>query len=143
MIGEVEKEIATIGDMANDLLMFRKSGFSIAMGNAAPEVKAQARRSVATALEGQEVLGSAIEPLHAIYRKSCLNALRARLWSTDRKVEHAIEGLRVRRLSEGELRAHDPLGMSLRDIDTPEALAEAEHAVLAEEGTPWRGSVPA
>ncbi len=35
-------EIVTIGDMANDLLMFRKSGLSIAMGNATPEVKAQA-----------------------------------------------------------------------------------------------------
>jgi Cof subfamily protein (haloacid dehalogenase superfamily) len=35
-------EIATIGDMANDLLMFRKSGLSIAMGNATDDVKAQA-----------------------------------------------------------------------------------------------------
>ncbi|MGA2291029.1 HAD-IIB family hydrolase, partial [Bradyrhizobium sp.] len=34
--------IATIGDMPNDVLMFRKSGFSIAMGNASDEVKAQA-----------------------------------------------------------------------------------------------------
>ena len=37
------KEIATIGDMPNDVLMFRKSGFSIAMGNASDEVKAKAR----------------------------------------------------------------------------------------------------
>ena len=35
-------QIATIGDMPNDVLMFRKSGFSIAMGNASDEVKAQA-----------------------------------------------------------------------------------------------------
>jgi Cof subfamily protein (haloacid dehalogenase superfamily) len=35
-------EIATIGDMPNDILMFRKSGLSIAMGNASPEVQAQA-----------------------------------------------------------------------------------------------------
>ena len=35
-------EIATIGDMPNDVLMFRKSGLSIAMGNASPDVKAQA-----------------------------------------------------------------------------------------------------
>ena len=35
--------IATIGDMPNDVLMFRKSGVSIAMGNAAPDVQAQAR----------------------------------------------------------------------------------------------------
>jgi hydroxymethylpyrimidine pyrophosphatase-like HAD family hydrolase len=35
-------QIATIGDMQNDVLMFRKSGLSIAMGNATDDVKAQA-----------------------------------------------------------------------------------------------------
>ncbi len=35
-------QIATIGDMPNDVLMFRESGLSIAMGNASDEVKAQA-----------------------------------------------------------------------------------------------------
>ena len=41
-------EIATIGDMANDILMFRKSGLSIAMGNASAEVKEQAMLSTDT-----------------------------------------------------------------------------------------------
>lgn len=36
------REVATIGDMPNDVLMFRNSGLSIAMGNASPEVQAQA-----------------------------------------------------------------------------------------------------
>ena len=36
------EQIATIGDMPNDVLMFTKSGFSIAMGNASDEVKSQA-----------------------------------------------------------------------------------------------------
>ena len=36
------EQIATLGDMPNDILMFRKSGLSIAMGNASDEVKAQA-----------------------------------------------------------------------------------------------------
>lgn len=35
-------QIATIGDMPNDVLMFRQSGFSVAMGNASDAVKAQA-----------------------------------------------------------------------------------------------------
>src|SRR6266446_6848197 len=35
-------EIATIGDMPNDVLMFKKSGMSIVMGNASPEVQAAA-----------------------------------------------------------------------------------------------------
>jgi Cof subfamily protein (haloacid dehalogenase superfamily) len=38
-------EIATIGDMANDILMFNCSGVSIAMGNASDEVKATATYS--------------------------------------------------------------------------------------------------
>jgi HAD superfamily hydrolase (TIGR01484 family) len=37
-------EIATIGDMPNDVLMFAHSGLSIAMGNADPQVKRAARR---------------------------------------------------------------------------------------------------
>jgi hypothetical protein len=36
--------IATIGDMQNDLAMFRKSGLSIAMGNATDDVKKMAKR---------------------------------------------------------------------------------------------------
>jgi Cof subfamily protein (haloacid dehalogenase superfamily) len=35
-------QIATIGDMPNDVLMFRKTGMSIAMGNSSDDVKAQA-----------------------------------------------------------------------------------------------------
>lgn len=36
------EQIATLGDMPNDVLMFEKSGLSIAMGNASVEVQAEA-----------------------------------------------------------------------------------------------------
>ena len=38
-------EIATIGDQPNDVLMFDRSGLSIAMGNASDQVKSQADRT--------------------------------------------------------------------------------------------------
>jgi Cof subfamily protein (haloacid dehalogenase superfamily) len=38
-------QIATIGDMPNDVLMFAHSGLSIAMGNADPQVQRAARRT--------------------------------------------------------------------------------------------------
>ncbi|MGH6890128.1 MAG: Cof-type HAD-IIB family hydrolase [Rhizomicrobium sp.] len=41
-LGIPASEIATIGDMPNDVLMFGVSGYSIAMGNAAPEVQSKA-----------------------------------------------------------------------------------------------------
>jgi Cof subfamily protein (haloacid dehalogenase superfamily) len=52
-------EIATIGDMPNDVLMFRKSGVSIAMGNASPEVQKQAR--FVTASHNDEGFAKAVE----------------------------------------------------------------------------------
>ncbi len=39
-----EDQIATIGDMPNDVLMFADSGLSIAMGNASAEVQSSADR---------------------------------------------------------------------------------------------------
>jgi Cof subfamily protein (haloacid dehalogenase superfamily) len=41
-LGIAPAQIATIGDMPNDVSMFRKSGTSIAMGNASDNVKRQA-----------------------------------------------------------------------------------------------------
>ena len=41
-LGIPHEEIATIGDMPNDVSMFKKGGFAIAMGNADEEVKGAA-----------------------------------------------------------------------------------------------------
>jgi len=52
-------QIATLGDMPNDVLMFRKSGVSIAMGNASPEVQASA--TYVTSSNQEEGFANAIE----------------------------------------------------------------------------------
>ena len=52
-------EIATIGDMPNDVLMFRRSGVSIAMGNASPEVQRQA--TYVTASNEEEGFAHAVD----------------------------------------------------------------------------------
>lgn len=53
------QEIATIGDMANDITMFQKSGVSIAMGNASPEVQKAA--TYVTASNQEEGFAIAID----------------------------------------------------------------------------------
>src|SRR5712671_2882083 len=52
-------EIATIGDMPNDVLMFEKSGVSIAMGNASSEVQASA--TYVTSTNEEEGFANAID----------------------------------------------------------------------------------
>ena len=58
-LGVPAERIATIGDQPNDVLMFERSGFSIAMGNASDQVKAQA--SAATDSYNDEGFAKAME----------------------------------------------------------------------------------
>lgn len=59
MLGITPAEVATIGDGPNDILMFRESGVSIAMGNGSPEVQASA--NYVTASSEDEGFAKAIE----------------------------------------------------------------------------------
>jgi len=53
------EQIATLGDMPNDVLMFEKSGMSIAMGNASAEVQAQA--NFVTSSNAEEGFATAVD----------------------------------------------------------------------------------
>jgi hypothetical protein len=59
LLGIPTGQIATIGDMPNDVLMFEVGGLSIAMGNASPEV--QARATCLTADNEHEGFARAVE----------------------------------------------------------------------------------
>jgi Cof subfamily protein (haloacid dehalogenase superfamily) len=58
-LGVPTEEIVTLGDQPNDVRMFERSGFSIAMGDASEQVKAQA--SVTTDSYNDEGFAKAIE----------------------------------------------------------------------------------
>jgi len=62
-LGIPAEQFATIGDMPNDVLMFARSGLSIAMGNADREVQRAARR--VTASNEDEGFAKAMESLLA------------------------------------------------------------------------------
>jgi Cof subfamily protein (haloacid dehalogenase superfamily) len=59
MCGVSAEQIATIGDMPNDISMFRRSGISIAMGQASEEVKSAA--TYVTTSSEEEGFANAIE----------------------------------------------------------------------------------
>jgi Cof subfamily protein (haloacid dehalogenase superfamily) len=60
-LGIPPDEIVTIGDMENDVAMFRRSGVSIAMGNASPEVQRLA--SAVTLSNDEDGFAAAVERL--------------------------------------------------------------------------------
>ncbi len=83
-----QEKIATIGDQVNDVLMFKQSGLSIAMGNASKEVQSQA--TCVTTSNADEGFANAVEMIllpraeapkgAAIKATGQLNRLGQSLW---------------------------------------------------------------
>jgi molybdopterin-guanine dinucleotide biosynthesis protein A len=67
------------------------------------------------------------EGLHAIYSKSCMEAIRTKLDADQLKVIGFYPDMQVRYIDEVEYESFDPKGLSFRNINTREELQEAQH----------------
>ncbi|HJX34374.1 MAG TPA: molybdenum cofactor guanylyltransferase [Desulfatiglandales bacterium] len=66
-----------------------------------------------------------IEPLHALYRKSCLPVIRDSIASGVYQIVKTFDRLNVRYLNEAEIRANDPQMRSFFNVNRPEELVDS------------------
>jgi molybdenum cofactor guanylyltransferase len=71
------------------------------------------------------------EQLHAVYRRSCLDAIRRQIESGDYKIDRFFAQVSVRLVGRDELRSVDPDLRSFRNVNTPEEWAEAQSLLSA------------
>jgi molybdopterin-guanine dinucleotide biosynthesis protein A len=68
-----------------------------------------------------------MDPMHAVYRREpCLEAIDRALRNGQKRMIAYLGDVRVREVTESELRTHDPELRSFFNINTPEDLAEAQ-----------------
>jgi molybdopterin-guanine dinucleotide biosynthesis protein A len=81
-------------------------------------------RHMATLAPGHDVviprLGSLLEPLHAIYGKSCVPFMEELLAQGERKIAAFFHRVRVRYVEEVELDRFDPDHLSFVNVNTPQ-----------------------
>ena len=70
--------------------------------------------------------GGDVEPLFAIYSKSCMPVIMDHLQKDDLKVRSVLSELRVRKISEGEIESVDPERRSFFNINTNQDLKKAQ-----------------
>jgi molybdopterin-guanine dinucleotide biosynthesis protein A len=63
--------------------------------------------------------GAEYEPLHAIYRRTCVNPIVQRLQQGDRRVISFFADVRLHTIEEAAWRVIDPAGRSLVNLNTP------------------------
>lgn len=73
-----------------------------------------------------------LEPLHAVYARSCLPAIEAMLGRGLLRVDALFAAVRTRRVTAAELRPLDPAGRAFWNVNTPADLERAA-AWIAEE----------
>ena len=69
--------------------------------------------------------------MHAIYRRTCLDAIRQRLIRDRLKIIGFYPAMRVRYLDEADYAAFDSDGRSFTNLNTPSELAQAQSQLLA------------
>lgn len=67
-----------------------------------------------------------IEPLFAVYSKKCLKQIENQLQKQEFKIQKFFNKVRVRTISENELRAKDPELTSLFNVNNPSSLEKAK-----------------
>lgn len=72
------------------------------------------------------VVAGQFQPLHALYRKSCLPALQACLARNELQMKAFLKEIKVRFLPEAECRNYDPELLSFWNLNRPEDLIEAQ-----------------
>jgi len=71
-------------------------------------------------------VGWMIEPLHAVYTKRCLPAIRHLIDSREYQIFKFLPNVRVRYVEAEEIRVHDPQLRSFFNINEPQDLLETE-----------------
>lgn len=82
--------------------------------------------AVVPLVPGRDVGEAQPEPLHALYRRSCLPAIEAVLAAGRRRVVSFLPQVRVRYVSPDEIRPLDPAFRSFANVNTPEEWAAAQ-----------------
>lgn len=86
-------------------------------------------RYLAGLAEGHDVVvprtADGVQPLHAVYGKGCLEAMRRQIETDRLKIDRLYGAVRVRYVDEAEMRPYDPELLSFWNLNTREELALA------------------
>jgi molybdopterin-guanine dinucleotide biosynthesis protein A len=109
----------------------------VVVGCDMPFLSTRLLRQLAQLDEAADVIAPRIEgypePLHAVYRRTCLEPIRRRVQAKQLKIIGFFADVRVRFVDEPDLRRLDPDLRSFRNVNTPELVREAQ-AIVDREG---------
>jgi molybdopterin-guanine dinucleotide biosynthesis protein A len=123
MVGDLIRGLGPIGGIYTGLAAISSdAGYFVACDM--PFLNAGLLRHMVEVREGVDAVVPRVdwmlEPLHALYAKTCIPAIRSLIDSHDFQILRCFQKIRVRYVDEEELRAFDPELWSLFNINKPQ-----------------------
>ena len=105
-----------------------ENGFTVACDM--PFVQSALVKKMISVARGYDVViprgAEGLEPLHAVYARSCLGPIETLIASGRYKIDTLLTRVNVRYFGECEIKSLDPEGISFFNINTPSELVRAE-----------------
>jgi molybdopterin-guanine dinucleotide biosynthesis protein A len=145
-VADLWPDTGTLGGIATALAhMYDQEGWALVLATDLPLISAplcaHLLEIAAQAAAGGEawacvvpIVGGYEEPLHALYHRRCLPAIKERLSRGERRVISFMPDVPTRRVSEAELRTVDPTLRSFVNANTPGEWEVALAMLAAERG---------
>jgi molybdopterin-guanine dinucleotide biosynthesis protein A len=129
MFGDVIPEKGSLGGIYS-AIHHSQSEWTLALACDMPFVSAELLRYMISLRDDSlDVIVPRVEKypqgLHALYRRTCLEPIRAKIEADRLKVIGFYGDVRVRYLDESEYEKYDPSGKTFFNVNTPEDLQEA------------------
>jgi len=106
------------------------SFYSLVVGCDMPYLNVKLLRYIVDAAQGFDAaiprIGRFIEPLHAVYSKSCLEPMRSQIDNGNLQISPLVQKVNVRFVEEGEIDRFDPQHLSFVNINSERDLKRAK-----------------
>ncbi len=104
-------------------------GFAFACSCDLPLLNSDVAADLVAMLDGFDAVipevGGKLQPLHAVYRKQCANAIAALEQKGEKRLTANANAINARKVGESELRTIDPQLTSFFNVNTPEDYQQA------------------
>jgi len=140
MVRDIYRKGGVLGGLYSGL-QATKSPFALVVACDMPFLNLNLLRFMILHAPGYDVvvprLSMGIEPLHAIYARTCLEPIRETLEEGRLRIIDFWEHVRVRYIEEDEIEVLDPKKLSFFNINSPEDLNRAREIMASAQGVNW------
>lgn len=115
-----------------------RAGYNLVVAGDMPFLSRQLLEYMLSLADGYDLviprIDNLVEPLHAVYSKSCLSPIEKLLQKGELRIRHFFDMVKIKYVEKSEIERFDPAHLSLFNVNSGADLEKARELALREKG---------